>query len=266
VPNRIIKESAFLSDKIAALNDFEFRLWVGLITQADDAGRGDARPAIIKGHVFPLRERVTIKEIDAALRTLAAHSCVTLYTVGGKPYYEFPSWVKHQRIRDCKPKYPGTDEADSVFNEKSVDFDNSPQLAATCGNSPQIAADCRLNPIQSNPNPNTNPNTNSNPNPKRVPALEGVDYLSEELKATIEAWLSYKREKKQSYTPTGLTQLLNKICKSADTYGEQAVVEIINYSMSNSYQGIVWDKIKPAKNSAQGTGNIFLQIAQQLDD
>lgn len=142
MPNRIIKESAFLSDKIAQLSDFEFRLWVGLITQADDAGRGDARPAIIKGHVFALRDRVTIKDIDAAVHALAAAGCVSLYTVGGKPYYEFPSWSQHQRIRDCKPKYPGIDEAD----------------LPTCGNSPQIAADCGLNPIQSESNPNPNPN------------------------------------------------------------------------------------------------------------
>ena len=104
MPNRIIKESTFTSDRIASLSDFEFRLWVGLIVNADDAGRGDARPAIIKGHVFALRERVTVKDIDAALRTLAAAGCVSLYTVGGKPYYAFPSWAKHQRIVSWKSK------------------------------------------------------------------------------------------------------------------------------------------------------------------
>ena len=52
MPNRIIKESTFTSEKISSLSDFEFRLWVGLITQADDAGRGDARPAIIRAGCF----------------------------------------------------------------------------------------------------------------------------------------------------------------------------------------------------------------------
>ena len=47
MPNRIIKESITTSEKLASLSDFEFRLWIGLITQADDAGRGDARPAIM---------------------------------------------------------------------------------------------------------------------------------------------------------------------------------------------------------------------------
>ena len=138
MPNRIIKESAFTSDKIAALSDFEFRLWVGLITQADDAGRGDARPAIIKGRVFALRERTSLKDIENALSALAAHGCVSLYTVGGKPYYEFPHWAAHQRVRNAITKYPGIDESD-----------NSPQLAATRGESPQLAALIQSNPIQS---------------------------------------------------------------------------------------------------------------------
>lgn len=155
MPNRIIKESICDSEKLAALSDFEFRLWVGLITQADDAGRGDARPAYIKGHVFPFRERVTTKDIDAALHALAAGSCVTLYTVGGRPYYSFPSWAKHQRIRDCKPKYPGPEDAD--FR----------QSAADCGDLPQPAADCGGLRPESNPNPIQ---SESESNPKKVGA------------------------------------------------------------------------------------------------
>ena len=131
MPNRIIKESAFTSDRIAQLSDFEFRLWVGLITQADDVGRGDARPAIIKGRVFARRERVTIKDIDAALHALAAAGCVSLYTVGGKPYYAFPSWAAHQRVRDVISKYPAPQESE---------LDYSPQVAAGCGELPRVAA------------------------------------------------------------------------------------------------------------------------------
>ena len=150
MPNRIIKESLCTSEKISELTDFEFRLWIGLITQADDAGRGDARPAIIKGRVFPLRERVTAKDIDASLHALAAKGCVSLYTVGGKPYFWFPGWADHQRVRDVKPKYPSPDEDESNCTQLKAEFDNSPQIAADCG----------FNPIQSNTNPNPNPNTN----------------------------------------------------------------------------------------------------------
>jgi hypothetical protein len=151
MPNRVIKESAFLSERISELSDFEFRLWVGLITQADDAGRGDARPAIIKGRVFALRDRTTLKDIEVALRNLAAVGCVSLYTVGGKPYFQFPNWAKHQRVRDAKPKYPGIDECD--FGGES------PQPAANGGEELHTRARLRIqsNPIQSESNNSAEP-------------------------------------------------------------------------------------------------------------
>lgn len=151
MPNRIIKESLCTSEKIASLSDFEFRLWIGLITQADDAGRGDARPAIIRGRVFPFRDRLSIKDIDVALQALAAKGCVSLYTVDGKPYFWFPGWVKHQRVRDCRPKYPEPPENSSCGELR--------QVAASCGELPRDAETCgELRPeSESESNPNTNP-------------------------------------------------------------------------------------------------------------
>ena len=155
MPNRIIKESLCDSEKIAALSDFEFRLWVGLITQADDAGRGDARPAIIKGRVFPFRERLSIKDIDAALQVLAAKGCVSLYTVDGKPYFLFPGWVKHQRVRDCKPKYP-----------EPLENYIPPQSAASCGELPQSAA-----LIQSESESESQPDISAEPQATHAPPV-----------------------------------------------------------------------------------------------
>ena len=158
MPNRIIKESLCSSEKIALLTDFEFRLWIGLITQADDTGRGDARPAIIKGHVFPLRDRITVKDISGALHGLAAKGCISLYEIDGRSYFWFPSWAKHQRIRDAKPKFPAPPSEEPLAqaeNESPLDFaatrGNSRQLAANRGDSPQLAALIQSNPIQSNP-------------------------------------------------------------------------------------------------------------------
>ena len=170
MPNRIIKESVFESDKIAGLSDFEFRMWVGLITQADDLGRGDARPQIIKGRVFALRERVTLRDIECALQNMAARGCVSLYDVDGKPYYVFPNWAAHQRVRDVKPKYPAPDD------DNAVDI------------SPQIAADCRTLPPDSNTN--TNPNTNTKESVARTkfvkPSVDDVAAYCAERKNGID--------------------------------------------------------------------------------
>ena len=176
MPNRIIKESLCDSEKIAALSDFEFRLWIGLITQADDAGRGDARPAIIKGRVFPFRERLSIKDIDAALQELAAKGCVSLYTVDGRPYFLFPGWVKHQRIRDCKPKFPEPSE-NTALQQSAASCGNPPQVAAICGELPQSAA-----LIQSE--------SESNPNPREKNA-----HAARFSPPTVDAVAEYAREK-----------------------------------------------------------------------
>ena len=223
MPNRIIKESTFSSEKIAQLTDFEFRLWVGLITQADDAGRGDARPAIIKGRVFPLRDRVTAKDIDAAIHGLAAKGCVSLYEVGGKPYFLFPTWGEHQRVRDCKPRYPGPEDADTP-----------PRVAAGCGELPQDAA-----LIQSNPNPNPNPNPD---NAQGAPELEKCGF-SPALRAAVEDWLAYKRERREAYKPTGLKALLTQISSAASAHGDAAVIGVIRQSMGSGYKGITFDRL-----------------------
>lgn len=129
MPNRIIKDSITKSEKLSDLTDFQFRLWVHLITYVDDYGRGDARPAIIRGACFPLRDRMTNKDIEKGLADLAGAGCVGLYKVDGKPYLYFPNWEKHQRVRQKVSKCPAPEDCD----EESHD-------AATCGELPQDAA------------------------------------------------------------------------------------------------------------------------------
>lgn len=129
MPNRIIKDSISKSEKVSNLTDFQFRLWVHLITYVDDYGRGDARPAIIKGACFPFRERLTNKDIEKGLADLAGAGCVCLYKVDGKPYLYFPNWEKHQRVRQKVSKCPSPDQC--------VDEN---QCAASCGELSHSAA------------------------------------------------------------------------------------------------------------------------------
>ena len=137
MPNRIIKDSIHISEKVNEMTDFQFRLWVNLITYVDDFGRGDARPAVIKGACFPLRERLTNKDIEKALAGLAAIGCVGLYSVDGRPYLYFPNWEKHQTIRNQKSKHPAPTDGNLLTIEN-----NCNQLNA---NVPVIQS----NPIQS---------------------------------------------------------------------------------------------------------------------
>ena len=149
MPNRIIKDSITKSEKLSELTDFQFRLWVHLITYVDDYGRGDARPAIIRGACFPLRDRMTNKDIEKGLADLAGAGCVGLYKVDGKPYLYFPNWEKHQRVRQKVSKCPAPEDCDEELQD-----------AANGGELPQDAA--RIQSRIQNPNPESriqNPNT-----------------------------------------------------------------------------------------------------------
>lgn len=141
MPNRIIKESIHTSERVNAMTDFQFRLWVFLITYVDDFGRGDARPAVIKGSCFPLRERTNTKEIINGLNALAELGCIQLYEVDGKPYLCFPHWEEHQVIRNKKSRFPAPE-----INLKAIE--------SNCIQLNSIASLIQSNP---NKNPNTNP-------------------------------------------------------------------------------------------------------------
>ena len=105
MPSRIIKQSICTSESMASLSWFEQILFIRLIVSADDYGRYDGRPAIIKGSLFPL-EDVTEKAIRAALQTLSTSGMVKLYTVGGRSTLELVNWRKHNVPRAKESKYP----------------------------------------------------------------------------------------------------------------------------------------------------------------
>jgi len=104
--NRMLKETIRTSKTVNDMTDFQFRLWIYLITYVDDYGRGSADAELIKGIVFPRRKRVTEKEISDALTGLAGIGCINLYEVDGESYLYFPKWSDHQRIQTKKSKFP----------------------------------------------------------------------------------------------------------------------------------------------------------------
>lgn len=106
IGNRILKESIRTSKKINSLTDFQFRLWVNLITYVDDYGRGSADAALLKGFVYPRRNRISESDIANTLADLAGKGCIRLYEIDGESYFCFPKWSEHQRIQSKKSKFP----------------------------------------------------------------------------------------------------------------------------------------------------------------
>jgi hypothetical protein len=143
MPNRIIKESICASDSLDQLSWFEECFFYRLIVNCDDFGRMDARPAVLKARLFPLKDRITLKEVSSALTKLASVGCVSLYLgYDGKPYLHLPAWEVHQTIRAKRSKYPDPEENHTETAARA-------QMQADASKCKQTHADVPV--IQSNP-------------------------------------------------------------------------------------------------------------------
>jgi hypothetical protein len=130
MPNRILKESVCTSESIDKLSWFEEVMFYRLLVNCDDYGCFDARPAILRARLFPLKS-VAEKQITDALKKLGSVGIIRVYLHEGKPYLQFISWAQHQQIRSRRRKYPEPDI-------------NCNQMIST-------DITCWPNPIQSNP-------------------------------------------------------------------------------------------------------------------
>lgn len=150
--NRMLKESIRTSKSVNQLTDFQFRLWVHLITYVDDYGRGSADPELLKGFVFPRRKSVTEATIGKALTDLATIGMIHLYEVDGESYFCFPTWCEHQRIQTKKSKFPSPEEGHSIPPESVEIHGESRWVTVDHGESP--------------PETETKPKPNTKPKPK----------------------------------------------------------------------------------------------------
>lgn len=208
MPNRLIKDSIRFSEKVNSLSDFQFRLWVSLITYVDDYGRGDARPAVIKGTCFPLRDRITNKDIDAALNALAGAGCVGLYKVDGKPYLYFPNWQSHQNIRNKKSKFPAPENA--TCNQLHTIESNCEQMHA---NVPVIQSESES---ESESNPSA-----------RVSALD----------VALNDFAEMRKKMRKPLTDRALALTLSELEKLAPGDDEKKIA-ILNQSIQRGWQGV----------------------------
>ena len=80
------------------------------------------------------------------------------------------------------------------------------------------------------------------PDGENAPELENCGF-SPALRAAVEDWLAYKRERREAYKPTGLKALLTQISSAASAHGDAAVIGVIRQSMSSGYKGITFDRL-----------------------
>lgn len=118
---RSLKPEALQHRKVGPLSDRAFRLWVGMITQADDEGRLVADVSWLRVVVLGYHPQVTDGDVEAALAEVVSAGLVRLYAVDGTRYGAFPSWRDHQRIDRPRPSMLPPSEASSSPRAPSVE-------------------------------------------------------------------------------------------------------------------------------------------------
>lgn len=92
----------------------------------------------------------------------------------------------------------------------------------------------------------TNKQINKETNNKEKVNKEKIsvpDDLPRPLQEALNEWLEYKKEKKNKYTPTGWKKLMTQIRNASEKYGTDRVIESINFSIMQGYQGIFFDRL-----------------------
>jgi hypothetical protein len=100
-------------EKLGECKRDERLLFMGLISSADDEGRGRANPKLIKSTIFPYDEDLKSKDIENMLANLAKLRLVILYKVNEQDFYYLPNFLKYQTINRPSPSKlpPPTDES-----------------------------------------------------------------------------------------------------------------------------------------------------------
>jgi hypothetical protein len=124
------------------------------ITVADDQGRLDGDPALLRADLFPRRRDVSDEQIAGWFDELVAEGCLHLYQGGdGYEYLHFPAWEDYQRLRK-----PGEDrrpdpetlcsqcDSNSTQEQKREARSGKREARGKIGKPPQPAATRRISP------------------------------------------------------------------------------------------------------------------------
>lgn len=100
---RMIDPSFWDDEKVGQLEPCNRLLFMGLISQADDEGRMNGHPALIRSAIFPYDEEITISTIDKWLGRLHELGMIKRYEINGQKFLALINFLKHQTINRPQP-------------------------------------------------------------------------------------------------------------------------------------------------------------------
>lgn len=134
--SRMIREGILTSERVNALNWESEVFYRRLLSIGDDFGLFDARPAILRSSLYPLKiDHMREINITRCLAACEEAGLVRLYEVDKKPYGMIVDYG--QRIRkESVPKYPINEEISEIIQLSPESRGEARRDAAECGSSP----------------------------------------------------------------------------------------------------------------------------------
>jgi uncharacterized phage protein (TIGR02220 family) len=112
--------------KVGPLDHVTYRLWVGMILEADDEGRFVYDPDALRVLIFGYHPRVSRAIVDASASLLESVGLIRRYLANGQTYACFPSWRDHQRLDHPTPsKLPEPNDSVNVREDSANARENS---------------------------------------------------------------------------------------------------------------------------------------------
>lgn len=163
--------------------------------------------------------------------------------------------INDYMFKDIEPNLTGHNQAifNTLKNQLNVSKSNSKRRNRTT--------------TEQQPNSNqkeTETKPNEEPKQNKTSILSFKFYISNfkfinnnnVLISKIKEWLNYKKQRKDKpYTEIGLTTLLKRIDNTVEEYGPDKMIDVIDYSIANNYQGIVFDRLKNIKTNTGNSNN-----------
>jgi len=121
---RMIDPSFWTDEKLGLLTPMHRLLFMGLISNADDEGRLQGHPALVKSLIFPYDIDITHQQVEEWLFDLHKEGLILIYEVGKQRYIWIPNFLKYQQINRPTPsKLPAPPENigdNNSFTEDSL--------------------------------------------------------------------------------------------------------------------------------------------------
>lgn len=108
---RFIDPGIWRSESFHALSLGARLTWIGLISTADDHGRGRGSPGSIRLEIWPGGD-AEIGQVEGWLEEIKQQGLARFYQVNSSTYYDIPNWNRYQHPRyRAQSKIPGYGES-----------------------------------------------------------------------------------------------------------------------------------------------------------